>query len=512
METEVRFLIQIIDSNLSFEDKAVEATALFQDLQNLSCMDDVGLDYYSQTVQDKTIEDGVWVVQEKTLRTGVRFKLPADRVGVVLDELRDRMQTLEPMELRILLNIGNTTLQVQTDQPEELAAIIKPAEFLLPPISTFRALAESYARLDGEFSPVEEANLELLRDRLGLTAAEAAQILRQALGVYRARQERIQQYEDVLNKEITREFPLDESTWALLKELADTLRLDRQTVSQINSKHIEAAQAQLEETQLQQECEVEQTRLEEETQLQIPTEQQQQVSRQQLLRQYRDEFAQAISTTLYPLEFDQGRLEQARRIWELSPEEARAIEMAVTAELYGGIDSAMNIDYTHLRHLLWQGNWRDADEETERVLLSALDEEMRPLQIEAISQIAETDLQTIDQLWARYSNGNFGFAAQLRIYVNVVGEQPIDFAKEVGWMSGIGLGGMTLLKVAKPYHELQFYKDAPTGHLPTWRWGCSSLESGYDVDEELMRTFFSRLKICMTLVDAVSPSGITLAG
>ena len=55
MEEEVRFLIEIVDDNLSLDDKVAEATALFEDFQNLSSLDNCRLRYYSQTFEKRTI-------------------------------------------------------------------------------------------------------------------------------------------------------------------------------------------------------------------------------------------------------------------------------------------------------------------------------------------------------------------------------------------------------------------------------------------------------------------------
>ncbi|MEM8545941.1 MAG: GUN4 domain-containing protein, partial [Cyanobacteria bacterium P01_H01_bin.119] len=55
------------------------------------------------------------------------------------------------------------------------------------------------------------------------------------------------------------------------------------------------------------------------------------------------------------------------------------------------------------------------------------------------------DLQTIDRLWVKYSNGQFGFSVQKRIYVEcgaqLDGQYPGDkvwneFCRRVGWMNG----------------------------------------------------------------------------
>ena len=73
------------------------------------------------------------------------------------------------------------------------------------------------------------------------------------------------------------------------------------------------------------------------------------------------------------------------------------------------------------------------------------------------------DLRTIDKLWVKYSNGNFGFSVQKQIYQSVGGTKEYDskvwrkFGDKVGWRKG----GQWL-----HYSELTFSKEHYRGHLP----------------------------------------------
>ncbi|NMF67536.1 GUN4 domain-containing protein, partial [Brasilonema octagenarum] len=68
------------------------------------------------------------------------------------------------------------------------------------------------------------------------------------------------------------------------------------------------------------------------------------------------------------------------------------------------------MNYTQLRDLLAAGNWKQADEETARVMLAVAGREKQGwLDVKHIDNFPCLDLRTIDQLWVKYSNGRFGF-------------------------------------------------------------------------------------------------------
>ena len=70
--------------------------------------------------------------------------------------------------------------------------------------------------------------------------------------------------------------------------------------------------------------------------------------------------------------------------------------------------SEKGVDYTQLRDLLKAGEWKQADQETFRVMLKAAStEEQGYLDYESIENFPCTDLRTIDKLWVKYSDGRF---------------------------------------------------------------------------------------------------------
>lgn len=123
------------------------------------------------------------------------------------------------------------------------------------------------------------------------------------------------------------------------------------------------------------------------------------------------------------------------------------------------LNSEVGVDYTNLQRLLAAGKWQQADEETWARMCEALEKSPRSyLQSSDIEKFPCEDLQTINQLWLKYSQGRFGFSVQKQIYDSV--EQDFGkFCNTIGW---------------RPYKHfssyLLFSDSALRGHLPSWSW------------------------------------------
>ena len=128
--------------------------------------------------------------------------------------------------------------------------------------------------------------------------------------------------------------------------------------------------------------------------------------------------------------------------------------------------SERGVDYTKLRDLLAAGNWKEADQETDKVMCQAAGRGSEGwLRVKDIDNFPYEDLRIINQLWLHYSDGKFGFSVQKEIYESLGGTREynekvfVDFCARVGWRKG----GNWL-----NYSELTFNLNAPTAHLP-WR-------------------------------------------
>jgi hypothetical protein len=142
--------------------------------------------------------------------------------------------------------------------------------------------------------------------------------------------------------------------------------------------------------------------------------------------------------------------------------------------------SECGIDFTYLRNLLAAQMWREADRETELIMLKiGVRDKETCLAVEDIRKIPCRDLQTIDRLWVKYSNGRFGLSVQKNIWLEVK-ENPLVFGDRIGWRK-------EKRWIADYYSEFDFSLNAPMGHLPCfgrwcegWHWGESKWKS-YDL-------------------------------
>ncbi|MEB3180232.1 MAG: GUN4 domain-containing protein [Nostocaceae cyanobacterium] len=118
-----------------------------------------------------------------------------------------------------------------------------------------------------------------------------------------------------------------------------------------------------------------------------------------------------------------------------------------------------NPDYTRLRDLLAAGLWKEANQETQRILLKAADIEgkNRLLDAELIQKIPCTDLRTIDQLWVHYSDGRFGLSVQRCIFEYYkYSEKSYEAHERLGWIAEYLMSVKYVWSIT-----------APVGHLPT---------------------------------------------
>lgn len=496
----LRFVVQLVEPEMSAETAAVEVQYLRDDLQALSGLSQTRI----QILHHTQGEAGPFQSQ---VPCGVEFEAPADRLRAILRRLCDRLNDY-PQETTLHIDYGAACLQVQTHQAKELALILEAAETLVDPQSAYLAKAKGYSQTQGEFSPAEEANLDLLRQRLGLTVPEAETLKAIALGPYKTREAKRQHFSQVLMEELTRQQPLREDTWELMLELADNLNLLRSDAEALYQSQLQDIQVQAEAIRQQQQAEAEAQRRAAEDAAQRDQHQEDAFGHQQQVMQYRELVRQVLQAIPYPPPFDQGRLEQARQLWKISTDDATHVEEVVRSELYGDIASAMGADYSRLRQLLWSQQWQEADRETENVLLKALHPKtMEPLDRDAILQLPCVDLMTIDQLWGRYSGGRFGFKAQHQVYLQVE-RRPADFLSTLGWRGPT----FSLTGGLKPYNSLEFHAKAPPGHLPTWRWCCPSLESGYDISETIVDGFFLHLDKCLSVMVATPTLTLSTSG
>lgn len=121
------------------------------------------------------------------------------------------------------------------------------------------------------------------------------------------------------------------------------------------------------------------------------------------------------------------------------------------------LNSTVGADYTKLRDLLASGQLQKADEETGEIMRKiARRVDAGWLREEDIAEFPSLDLDTIDNLWTKYSDERFGFSVQSRIWKKVE-ENYAKFGDAVGWRLNYNW---------QWYSDLTFNLNAPVGHLP----------------------------------------------
>ncbi|MGK7918421.1 MAG: GUN4 domain-containing protein [Trichodesmium sp.] len=156
------------------------------------------------------------------------------------------------------------------------------------------------------------------------------------------------------------------------------------------------------------------------------------------------------------------------------------------------LSSERGINYSKLQDLLATGKWREADQETARLMFKITNQKAGDrLKISSIDNFPCTDLRTINQLWVNYSKGKFGFSVQREIWENFGTQTNYltyeKFGDRLGWHSILGWTN---------YDNLIFdLEKAPDGHLPAmlamtgnWVW---FMELG-----KLFSALAKRLNIC----------------
>ncbi len=129
--------------------------------------------------------------------------------------------------------------------------------------------------------------------------------------------------------------------------------------------------------------------------------------------------------------------------------------------------------YSQLQEFLKAGKFKEADQETSRVILDAVNRSRDDLTPNDMKQLPCTILQVIDKLWRDYSNDRFGLSIQLRLYMEVGGSIETlraqnmgileKYGDRVGWRkNGKWEGGN--------YDNWDFSLSAPEGSFPAIWW------------------------------------------
>ena len=134
---------------------------------------------------------------------------------------------------------------------------------------------------------------------------------------------------------------------------------------------------------------------------------------------------------------------------------------------FSQVSQAVNVSlYQQLESFLKNAQWKEADKETDRLMLQIAGKEANQwLNKEDIQNFPCEDLRAIDKLWVGYSKGKFGFSVQKKVWMDcggIPGEYDYDayikFADRVGWRRS---------RNWLSYNELTFLIDgSEKAHLP----------------------------------------------
>ena len=138
--------------------------------------------------------------------------------------------------------------------------------------------------------------------------------------------------------------------------------------------------------------------------------------------------------------------------------------------------------YARLEQLLKVNQWKEADLETNRVMLEVKDKDTGDyLTAEDMETFPCEDLLTIDRLWVEASNRHFGFSVQKKIWERFGSLYYCEkFAESVGWGE------------ERSYWDLKFsIRNSPRGELPAF-----SSFSEEEIYEGGIEHLFSRAATC----------------
>jgi hypothetical protein len=108
----------------------------------------------------------------------------------------------------------------------------------------------------------------------------------------------------------------------------------------------------------------------------------------------------------------------AQQRQQAEAERQRQEEARRQQEAESELRSERGVDYTNLQRLLKAQDWREAERETYRLMITTMGkEEGQVFDPEDLLTFPCEDLKTIDGLWVKHSGGKFGFSVQKRVYV-----------------------------------------------------------------------------------------------
>ncbi|MBD2598482.1 GUN4 domain-containing protein [Nostoc spongiaeforme FACHB-130] len=188
-------------------------------------------------------------------------------------------------------------------------------------------------------------------------------------------------------------------------------------------------------------------------------------------------------------------------------EAAREVVSSATAYSYTSSKDFTEVvsgHYQKLDELLQARKWKEADLETAKIIYVISHKELPEtspyktylsnyFSSEYLKVLPRKDLNNINRLWLKYSNGRFGFSVQKRIWKRIGGgsdttynseEIQEKFGDEVGWRKE---GDWVY------YSDIDYSLRAPSGHLPILFILNSDKSERCDIDFEILEVIVGRI-------------------
>ncbi|NES83758.1 MAG: GUN4 domain-containing protein, partial [Moorea sp. SIO2B7] len=190
--------------------------------------------------------------------------------------------------------------------------------------------------------------------------------------------------------------------------------------------------------------------------------------RENLLLQHWQKAWWKETIVLYCAQFNPSNF--LRELIKIGSKEAVALAYECLKESPRNIDTEIksNVEkllYQQLDEFLKNGQWKEADQETDRLMLQiAGKEEEEYLYVEDIQNFSAENLRAMDKLWVKYSNGKFGFSVQKQIWLDCggkIGEYDYEAYEKLGDRVGWYVNGSWI-----SYSKYTFNTNALPGHLP----------------------------------------------
>ena len=170
------------------------------------------------------------------------------------------------------------------------------------------------------------------------------------------------------------------------------------------------------------------------------------------------------------------KLQLAKELWQVAREVAPTVQTNLREKLQKPLNMLDEEDFAYaakvtpryfeLAYYLQTQQWEAADQETYSLMQTVGDRSQKGyLNLDDIRNFPCADLQVIDQLWVRYSNGKFGLSVQKEIYLNCGGKADYQYYWEaerkwgevVGWRFEDDSWGLNAKYYEKSGHLPQLY-------------------------------------------------------